>query len=323
MTFLPAFAVDGGRIPAQMLRMVAWVATSGATGIVSPNDLRVQALPTPAGSVNILPGGAIIATKFTNSSQTQSYAVANDAAVSFDITATGSGSGRTDYLIVRIDDPQYAGQVPSNPLDALYCRPVVVSSIDNLTYPFVPLAKIVLPASTATVTNAMITDLRKVANPRTLDVLRPIPVITGDTGLVLNNKTTGEWFPNNPGPQAIDIPTWATRAQIECEWLFVQHTGGNENGKCWVEYGPFVSGSRMERSTQQFAWDAGGNDETRRTNWKVADDVYIPANYRGTTQSFVPEASRSSVSVGTTQMDAYSGMCMRVRFLEVADPLAN
>ena len=165
----------------------------------------------------------------------------------------------------------------------------------------------------------MITDLREVALPRSLDVWRPRALATPDTE-TLTAVTNGEYFPNNGGPQTISIPKWATRALIRCEWLSVRYGPNNAYGQAWVEYGPYAGTSERERSTQKFQFDTPAAGNTSRANWIVVDDVYIPAAYRGTDQMFVPKAQRLGGASNTVQLDGVSGMNMQVRFLEAADP---
>src|SRR5690606_8349644 len=112
MALLPAYAVDGGTLPAEMLRMVAYNLSGGANGIAQPGDLRVTPLPTPGGGVMIAPGGALMRTRFAGASAQQTYAAMNDSSEMLTIPATDSGGSRTDYIILRIDDPDYTGQEP-------------------------------------------------------------------------------------------------------------------------------------------------------------------------------------------------------------------
>ena len=316
---LPAFAVDGGRVPGAMLRRLAREATSGATGITLPTDLRVVPRSPTGPGVVIRPGGGVMLNRF-QSTPTESYEVAIAQDYDVPVSTTGSAAGRTDYLGIRIDDPEFSGQAPADPLTATYWRAVLVPSIPT-TYPFLPLARIVQPASNGAVSAGMITDLREVANPREKTVLRANAATVTDAETLTASGTDGEWFPNAGGEQQIDIPYWATRMIIRAQWVQVLHQPGAANGNCWVEYGPYLRPSTRELSTQRYAWDTAGAGTNFRTTWTVVDDVYIPASYRGTTQSFIMKA-RNDVSNTSTErpiLDANSGTSLEVRFLEVAD----
>jgi hypothetical protein len=300
---------------AEVGRQLAFMASSGATGVTLPTDLRVTALPTAGSSVRINPGGGPIANTYPGASG-QSYVVRNPSATDLPVPATGSGGGATRYVIVRIDDPQYGGQVPANPVVGPYVYPTLVSSLTGITYPHMVLARIDQPANTATITQAMITDLREVAVPRSLDIVRANPTIYTDTGLTLANTTTGgEQFPDNAF-QDVKVPTWATRMQVRAEWLAVRYGATNKWGQYWLHYGRPAIG--YEHETQRFSFDSS-NPVIYRTNWILADDRAVPAALRGQTIRFWPQARISGGTTGAVTLDATSGLSFSVRFQEVAD----
>lgn len=319
---VPWFIGGGAEHSPAVARMLAYSATNGATGINGPKDLQVTALPTPGAKVRIMPGGASMENRYPGGGQ-QSYTVRNISATDVDVPATGSASGATRYLIIRVDDPEFGGQAPANLRTGPYVRAVLVTSITNLAYPFVPLAKIVQPANTATITKAMITDIREMANPREKQVMYPRPTLTTDpaAGMLLTaTSADGEWFPNAGGEQYIDIPVWASRMQIEATWIGVLYgpEGSSGWGDYWVDYGPMVSPQKQQYSTHKFRWDMPVGDYSRG-NWELAHDVYVPAALRGATQvPFIMKARKENNA--TPKMDHRSGIILKVRFLEVADP---
>lgn len=328
----PWFVGGGAQHSPEVARLLAYASTSGAEGIVEPASLAVKAQSTPNGTVSVRPGAAIILNRYAGGSQ-QSYMLRNASSTSVPIPATTSTGGRTDAIVARVLDPQYEGAAPTDPVTFQYAQlvrvPSVSASLKNieqlaLPYPAVLLARVTLPASTATVTNSMITDLREVALPRREDVWRPRALATPDMETLTASPTgPGEYFPNNGGPQIIAIPKWATRAQIRCEWLGVRYAAGNAFGQMWVEYGPYLAASQRERSTQKYQFDTPAATNVSRANWIVVDDVYIPASYRGTEQMFVPKAQRLGGVTNSVSLDAVSGMNVQVRFLEAADPSTN
>lgn len=310
MALLPAYAIDGGRVPASMLRMVAWVATGGASGIVTPTDLKVTALTTPGGAVSIAPGGAIIPTRFGNSTKQQSYAVANDQAFNVSIPAAGA-SGRTDYVILRISDPQYAGQAPANPEEALYCEVVTVSSLPT-SYPYVPLAKIVLPSNTATITNAMITDLRKVAVPRRSRHLFAYNLTGADQDVLAGTETWPDLV------HYVDIPEWAVKAHIVATFAQITvPTGTNQQG--WLS--ARLSGGGMGISTAPTRFDGSAPASRTRQTYVTADDIDIPPQMRGYANGELRTRAQVTAGTGTgaLKFDAGSAVIIDIEFYEVAD----
>lgn len=319
MALTQAYAVDGGRVPAAMLRMMAWAATGGGNGIVRAGDLKVTALATPGGSVNVGAGGALVVTRYSGSSGAQTYAVYNDAATTLAIPATSSGGGRTDYIILKIDDWHFDGsqQAPADPKTALYCSLQRVSSITGLGYPFVPLAKIVIPASTGTITNAMITDLRVMARPRRQRVLLATPTIASGTETL--TSVAREYFPNQGGQKLVDIPDWATRVAIRADWIQVVMAAGNVQGSVWVGFGDW-DGTKFGVETQTFGFDNVQAANASRATVTAADELVIPPQYRGRQNvTFQMWARRNTTANVGLKIDQWSGACLDLEFKEVAD----
>ena len=314
--------LEGVEHSAEVARMLAWSATGGASGIITSGDLKVSAQSVPSDSVRIAPGGFVVESKYAGASQ-QSYVERVPTSTTLEVPATGSSGGATRYVVARVTDPDYpgGGTVPSVPNDGVYAAPYLVSSLSSSRTEIV-LAKITQPANTAAITNAMITDLRVVANPRTWVVDRSDPLELVDTE-TLTSTTTGERFPNGGGMQLIDIPEDATRCIVEAEWLQINEPGGEAYGKCWVEWGPLKSGSTTEReySTQKFMWNTPGSSGSSRNMWKVSQEMWVPAEVRGTEQIFSMRGilDYASSNAARPQMDRWSGITFKVTFQEMAD----
>lgn len=316
MALLPAFAVDGGRVPAEMLRMQLWASTAGATGVVKSTDLKVLPLSVPGGAVSIRAGGAIMPSLYSSTSTTQSYAVVNDASATLDIPPTGSASGRVDYIILRVDDWHHdpASQQPSDPLNATYAR-FIRATNTNLTYPGVVLAKITIPPSTGTITADMITDLREVAVPRTKRVVRVNPQSTSTTETLTVTGVDGEYFPNIGGTQKVDFPSWAPWVTIRADWLGMWQTAGS-TCNVWVEFGDWT-GSRFEVRTEKFAVNTPNTGTDMRANAVAVGRVWIPPKYRG--RNDVTVQMKAQKTAGTTKIDSMSGVALEMVFDEYAD----
>lgn len=327
--------MDGATHSSSVARTLAYSATSGAEGIISSYDLRVLAQATPGNSVRVMPGAGVMLNKYASGGY-ESYIGRNRSTTNVSITATGSSGGRTDLVIMRILDPGFEGAMPSDPNTFDVVRLTVIQGVSanlkdidslNLDYPAIALAKITLPKSTATVTQSMITDMRNVANPRQKELVYPRPNVTNDAGMTLTSRSAypdGEWMPNvggelNTGAYYIDIPKWATRMQIRCEWLSVEYKSNPGAGYYWVTYGPDAGSSTPSNYTQGFGWDS--DDTTNRVNWILHQEVDVKPEWRGTTQPFVPRANKTTNTSypGTVRLTARSGMVFSVRFLEYAD----
>lgn len=311
-----------------LARQAFFDSTGGAEGISSVGALKVQAQTVPNGTVRVAPGGAILNNRY-DLTLGQSYGARNASQTSVAITATGSAGGRTDAILLRILDPEFEGQPPANPNNFDYTRlvavpaPAGITRIEQLglTYPAILLARIMIPANTGTITNAMITDLREVARPGVWDAWRPRPNVVADTEVLKAAGPDGEYFPNAGGEQWIDIPKEATRVQIRATWMGIRYQAGANFGEMWAEFGPYLRPSTRKYSTQRYMWDTAATGGVYRTNWIVEDDVYIPADIRGTNQAFIMKARHANAGgAHLTSIDSMSGVSLSLRFLQVADP---
>lgn len=307
MALMPAYAIDGGRVPASMLRMVAWVATSGASGVVAPSDFKVQALTTPGGAVSINAGGAVIPTRYGNSTAQQSYVVANDQAFNLTITAAGA-AGRTEYVILRISDPQYSGQTPPDPQNALYVEVVTVSSLPT-TYPYLALARLVLPANAATITDAMITDMRNVAVPRR----ERDTVITNATDGQLHNLNFSSFndYPNGTA-LTVQIPSWASKAIVRADLLETIVATANSDGEMVLMLGGLPAYTTGRRYDEVYT----GN--TFRTDHSIVAAFNIPENMRGGSYPLRIRARRKN-GTGVIRADGNTSVVWDIEYIEAAD----
>lgn len=312
------WAVDGAKHSAAVARTLAYASTSGAEGIVEPADLHVRATQTPSGSVRVAPGGIAILNRAPNGGQ-QTYTARNVSETLVEVQPTGSGGGRTDYVWAHIVDPEYGGQFPENPQTAQYFF-LTASASQPEGNGWYKLARIDIPASTATITQAMITDLREVANPREKSFIYTNPTVVATEETLTATQDKGELFPDIGSIKA-KIPEYATRVQIEAEWLQVAQPAGDFNGRIWVEWGPYVEASVRRHRTQWFAVNGNNSNNLDRAYWKVAQEMYISPDLRGTDQIFFLKGRLLSHSGASSRprLDSASGVVLSLRFLEVAD----
>ena len=313
---VPWFIGGGAEHSPAVARMLAYAATNGATGIISPGDFKVTALPTPGTSVRVAPGGAVLLNRYPGAPN-QSYTARNASSTDVAVTATGSSGGATKYLILRVDDPEFGGQAPADRVNGPYVRFVWVTSITNLPYPFVPLAKLVQPANTATITNAMLTDIRDVANPRTSRVqrmARGIPT-TDLTTQLPNFQNWPHYIPT------IDIPEWATHVQATLQVFGVGVINAATLGDWelvigWAP-GPVLISDMSTYDLNQFGT---ASNPMRVPAMGLIIDKPIPAAMRGTTQTIRGRGGRSLASgTGLIRSDHQTQIVYDVWFIEVRE----
>lgn len=319
MAKLPAYAVDGGEVPAEMLRRVLWATSGGENGIVGVHDLKVSPLPTPGAGVRIARGGALVRSRLSGGHEQETYLLAQDSASNVSIPGAVN-AGRVDYIIARIDDWHFTGEdAPDNPRKALYWDFERVSTLDGITYPFVPLAKVTLRQGISTITASMIEDIRQVANPRTNRRLFARNLSASEGTQELYEQTEQYWPEETSQPWEVYIPEWATRANIVASWngiSVVTHSG--KHGVVFARIGRPDGWGQGNVETQHQKWDLG-NSATGREHWELADDVAIPAALRGTVQPLRLIGLRlENLSGQGPKLDSASSIKYDVEFIEAA-----
>lgn len=208
------WAIDGVEVSARIARAIPYVGTGGAEGIVERGGLKVAALEVPSTSVRVLPGGAVVRNRYQGGGL-QSYAVLEQTQQTVPIVASSSSGPRSDLVIVRVTDTEYASGAAGATFDVIQGVPANAGAefARTLGYPALALARIDIPASTATITASMITDLRTLAQPRSSRTIINAPMPDGNA---VTSSTFGNW--PDSGVQ-VDVPEWATAAAIRIEVL--------------------------------------------------------------------------------------------------------
>jgi hypothetical protein len=318
---VPWFVGNGATHSDAVVRMVAFAAFNGNEGVLGPSDLKVTALATPGASVNVATGACTALAR--GAAQTyQAYAGRMATQDTVSIAATGAGAGRSDLVIARVEDPNVSGSPwsqPSNIAAGPYIFTRVISGVPsttksvldlNLGYTAVTLARIDIPASTAAITQAMIVDLRKVANPR-----RQRSIYTVNPSAVAS--ITAASYANWIGSWSVDVPTWAVRAVIT-----VNASGIGLDRTSTTVSGTATGGIRAALGsvvTQGAAFDEEATPATARLRFGIAagDTPAIPSSMRGTTQTLTVQAQRSAGSKNA-YADTVTFAAVDIEFQEAA-----
>lgn len=328
---------NGAENSVELARAGVYAGTSGATGIVEPPDFRVTAMPVPGGAVRVLKGTGVIKSTYPGVFG-QSYVVQEQSFTDVPVAATGSGGGATKHVYVLVGDTQYGGQNPPSVEDGPYNSYQVTTTLPA-NQPYLYVAQINQPASTATITGAMIVDKRKVAIPRRENVIFARPRIMDDDDPRQNFVNTpyngpngnfyGEAFPGGAGsPNSTDIyvPEWATHQSIRADWIGVRcESGKNTYGHYWVEFGDeyitngWSGGRNLEYATQVFAFDTTGTQGNYRTSWPLMDQTTVPKKLRGKTVKYQFKAGLyAAADTNGVFMNNLSGMGLELTFSQQA-----
>ncbi|MER6092458.1 hypothetical protein [Streptomyces bluensis] len=305
-------AVTGGEHSAQMFRMMIRDLARGNQGITEGTHLKISALSTPGAGVQVADGSGVI--KGVYSPVQGHYSAYNIGTDTVPIGSTG-GTSRSDMVILRVQDPDYEGS--RDPSDCAFFDVVTNVSSSATTVPSgysaIPLARIDIPASTATITNAMITDLRKVANPRRDRILYPYyaadPLVE-----IFGTSETWQTFPNLTMAN-IAIPTWAATAKVVYTISGLRYASGNVWGNFRFMLGTY-------EATQWVGIDDNQGTAARRGTVQMVETIDLTttsgAAMRGTTQAFKSRMRTRSANAGRIGVDATTTFNIDVEFTEGA-----
>ncbi|GAA2084426.1 hypothetical protein GCM10009759_03450 [Kitasatospora saccharophila] len=303
----PPLMVTGGTHPARSMRMMIRDLSHGSQGITEGDDLRVSPTTTPGPGVRVGTGSAVVAGATWGQG---SYTQYNNGDQVVPIAPTG-GTGRTDLLCLRVEDPEFEGSRDPGRDDIGYFHVIPGVSATTTAPPAgmsaIPLARITQPPNCATITASMITDLRKVANPRRE---RKLSTIIGFPYTVLPAQW-GVWQDNWP-PNAtaqIDIPTWATKANLIATLTGIRVMGETFFG-LRLKWGAWIS--------REFQVDTDTITYASKYTAMVADNPDITAAMRGTRQELRLQGGRYNNANGNADVADGTALIFDVEFVESA-----
>ncbi|MFE1452014.1 hypothetical protein [Streptomyces olivaceoviridis] len=309
MTLFPRpILTNGATHSAQQFRMLVRDLARGAEGITEGDDLKVTQRSTPGGGVTVADGSAVI--KGRDDAFQGHYSVCNVGSVDVDIAPTGA-TPRSDMLILRIEDPEYGYNHDPATDDIVF--PQIISNVSSSATAIpdgrtgIPLARIDIPASTATITNAMIKDLRQVANPRR-EPTQLMQFPTGMSSQIGGTSSTFSYFSTAPG-WTIQVPVWASIVKVRMDIGGLRLTAGNVFGGVRATFGSSLT-------VQPTIIDDNQGTGTRRITTFAADTLTVPASYRGTVQLLRPQFAGYSGNAGTVAVDTSSTIIADIQFIE-------
>lgn len=310
-------------------RLLAYAAFNGEEGIIGTKDFEVRETAPPSPELRVFPGAGAVLNRAAGANY-EAYAVRAASQTSVPIAATGSASGRTDLIVARVENPWLDGEPWADPpldgaQDYSYFNLAVISNVGNeaprdtierLGYSAIALAKVTLPANTATIDQSMITDVRQMTQVRkaeTFNIIAP----TAERRVAVS----GEWVNWPPDMNMdIEIPEWATHMQARAIIGGARFgAAGTNGGAGWNVFGAlrvqFATGSFTQYS-QSTSWNlSNATGEDRTTMMAGAPGIPIPEAMRGAPTSVRAEARKGG---GTTDLwvDTSSMCSLEVRFTQ-------
>ncbi|MFJ6820524.1 hypothetical protein ACIQRJ_08910 [Streptomyces niveus] len=296
MTLQPPMMVRGADHSARAMRLMIRDLARGRQGVAGGEDLKVRPLETPGPGVRVGDGSALIHGAHPWQG---AYTQSNIGDTVVDVPPTGPVA-RSDLLVLRIEDPEFEGNRDPRRQEIGYFHLIQnmgaqdTAALREMTA--IPLARLTIPRNTAAITAEMITDLRRLANPRTERTLRTV------------HPTTTEKVPGKHGKWAawpkeaawdLDVPAWATTATIVVTLSGLRAEAGSVYAELRTRLG--------ERAAKPTVVDDDGTT-TRRSSVTLADTLAVPPAYRGTRQNLAVEINQNdkygdgdlTVAKGTT-----------------------
>lgn len=308
---------NGANMSAAVARAAHYAATRGAQGITEPGDLKVTQTSVASQAVEIAAGSATV---LNHGADGESYH--GLARTPTNVPISVSGSTRHDLIIGRIIDPDFSPWQPSDVPDAVngpYWEPHVVQGVTSSTtlasdvvgYSAIALARVAVPAA-GNITNAMITNLRELAQPRSeLQQYTTIP--TDDAHL-----SSDPWvnWPEEAN-RNVFVPAWATRVVIEVLYSGVRANIGATFGYLRARLGS-SGGTSITTLPSGYDVNTPAANNFDRQTYVNADTLTLPSSLRGTLQPFSLEGHRNVTSDTTIQVDGATTVSAKLHFLEGA-----
>lgn len=321
---VPWMIGGGAEHSTNVARNVAFAAFGGTEGIVSPKDLQVRALAVPGSSVRIAPGTVAIQNR-ASGARDEMYVARLPAEDTIGISSTG-GLGRSDLIVARVENPNEGeswpapGDVKSGP----YVFTRVIPGVPNTTttaaqlglgHSMVALARVDVPASTATITQAMVTDLRSMSAIR---AKREFGQGGSGSGNLTNTINTYTNWPPNAVTTCV-IPDWATHMRAVGLVSGVV-ASGTVQITCGTQFNYAVSG-QSPLNIGANAWATDNTAGAERITFSCGHDDYpIPVGMRGKAVTIRLQTQRITNSSATT-ISASGAFVIDVEF--VSKPESN
>lgn len=296
-----AWSVDGGRHPGSLLRVLAYAATNGTVGgVITPADCKVRQLAVAGEQISIDTGAVAIRNRSANV-KNQTY-IANAGTESrLDVQPTTPAGGRSDAVLVRIEDPDFSPwDLPdgADPATFQYTRPFVQQNVAadldtaeqlNLGYAAELLARIDIPPSTAAITDGMIKDKRRIANPRNKPDLLRVDLTGAD-----HYVSAAGWTNWPATAKEIDIPEWAAEMILRVRIDAVSASGSAVGGQLRAVISPY--NGEIIAATKSTIFTERVIDEL--SGYEISDRIVIPASARGTKKWIYPQGAKWAGDAG-------------------------
>ena len=322
--FGQATYIDGTVIPGAELRRNTQRDAGDGSGVVRPGDLKITQMDVPGAGVKVAVGDVLVQSRAPGADR-ETYGLPLVTAQNYlgdagaGLPGTGSSvpsGGRRDLVFVEILDPglptSYTPQVDwpageSAKLSVIQNVPAStrtiadVPALANVTG--YELALITYPASTATITNAMITDLRALQSPWSNVFQERVNAPASNADM---SSATGVQWP--PVGVWVNVPPQATHVWLRGEVSGAVAVSAASSGDLWLKLGSDIS-TAITPYNEQGAFGS-------RLSYPLGAEVAVPDALRGTSGQIWPMAKRNA---GTGVLRSYWGTVLDLDLLWVEE----
>jgi len=225
-------AIDGALLTSAIVRRGNFAFGSGQNGVVLPTDLKVTELAVPGVGILIDAGVGIVVNGYQDIPN-EAYVVSNPSTHTVPSgEMPGSNPSAKSYIVaIVVGDPDFsqtghpwmgATDPPIGEEQSFqYVRPTLIEVSAGATtltvdYPALVLARIDVPASTTTIIDSYITDLRVLSRARQSQEIFVSPGGTwtgGNEREIASGSDYFDWGSADFAP-SVRVPSWATRAIV-------------------------------------------------------------------------------------------------------------
>lgn len=235
MTFSQApFFTDGADHSAGLVRQMVAALIAAGEGVVGSTSCQVFENFIADDKVRITDGPIVIRGRVQP--WQGNYADYNVGDTLASVPATGA-SPRNDLLVIRVEDPEFEGTLDPDVDNIIY--PHLISNVPAGAETLedageggmsaVPLFRIEIPDSTATITNDMLVDVRKLGNARTQFFQDSIQSTLGSGATEAQASTSYADWPSF-GNVTVNVPPWATRMDVSCTIFSIRYQANGGSG---------------------------------------------------------------------------------------------
>ena len=312
--------------PASAVRLLAFAALEGQEGVVENTDLRVTSTPAPSGAIRVMPGAYVVRAKHTGGDK-EAYTGKIIEAEDISVNPTPAGVGRTDLVILRIENPYVAGDgswaQPADPVNGPYAHIRVIEGVPantqsviyhNNTWTAITLARVTRGPNRTTVEQNEVTDLRQLASIENDQITEPDPPTSNPPPIaqpfymdIVNESTTSDdhafsaqdaWtvWPED-ATWSVPIPSWATHAEVFLQLHGIQQRDAGIWGRCRVQ----IDGGVATTTPVEFDYTDDETGFTRHT-MVAASTVQLPTSLRGKTKQFRAQTYIEDIESGPGEL---------------------